>query len=189
MTRTWIILALVAMLAVAGAGIYFVAPSLLRTADHQPPLNTVIVSDSLATSGQPSGAQLGRLHAKGYTAVINLAPPGSYGALRDEPQLVAAAGMQYLGIPVNFDKPDPRDFDRFRSALGRLRGQRVWVHCQMNMRASVFVFLYRVIDEGAAIDRAIEAVHAVWVPNAAWTGLIRTVLAHHRVSFDPDLLR
>jgi len=40
-----------------------------------------------------------------------------------------------------------------------------------------------------AIDCAIEAVHAVWVPNAAWTGLIRTVLARHRVSFDPDLLR
>ena len=177
------------MLAVAGAGIYFAAPSLLRTAEHQPPLNTVIISDALATSGQPSAAQLQRLHAQGYTAVINLAPRGSYGALRDEPQIVVAAGMQYLGIPVDFDKPDPRDFERFRTALGRLHGQRVWVHCQLNMRASVFVLLYRVIDEGVAIDRAIEAVHAVWVPNAAWTGLIRTVLARHRVPFDPDLLR
>ena len=189
MTRSRIIPVLAAMLAVAGAGIYFVLPFLLRTADHQPPLNTVIVSDALATSGQPSGAQLGRLHAQGYTTVINLAPPGSYGALRDEPQLVAAAGMQYLSIPVDFDKPDPRDFERFRTALGRLRGQRVWVHCQMNMRASVFVFLYRVIDEGVAIDRAIEMVHAVWVLNTAWDGLIVTVLARHRVNLNPALLR
>jgi len=189
MRRSRIILVLVAMLAVTGAGIYFVLPTLMRTADHELPQNTVIISDALATSGQPSAAQLGRLHAQGYAAVINLAPPGSYGALRDESQLVAAAGMQYLNIPVDFDKPDPRDFERFRAALGRLHGQRVWVHCQMNMRASVFVLLYRVIDEGVAIDRAIEAVHAVWVPNAAWDGLIRTVLARHRVTFDPDLLR
>jgi len=77
---------MVAMLAVAGAGIYFRAPSLLfrapsllRAAEHQPPLNTVMISDALATSGQPSAAQLQRLHAQGHTAVINLAPPGRYG--------------------------------------------------------------------------------------------------------------
>jgi len=164
-------------------------PLLLRTAEHHPPVNTVIISSALVTSGQPSAVQLRNLRVQGYAAVINLAPPGSYGALRDEPQLVAAAGMQYLNIPVDFDKPDPRAFERFRAALGRLHGQQVWVHCQMNLRASVFVLLYRVIDEGVAIDRAIPAVHAVWMPNATWDRLIRTVLARHRVTFDPDLLR
>jgi protein tyrosine phosphatase (PTP) superfamily phosphohydrolase (DUF442 family) len=180
---------IVAILAVAGVGVYYGLPSLLRTGEDQPPLNTVVIDGDLATSGQPSAAQLRRLKAQGYAAVINLAPPDSYGAVRDEPRIVADAGMRYVNIPVDFDRPNAGDFDRFRAALDELRGRKVWVHCQMNMRASVFVMLRRVVDDGVPIDRAVQAVHSVWVPNAVWDGWIRGTLARYRVVFDPDLLR
>ena len=183
----WLVVA--AAVALLGAGVYLGLPYVLRTADSAPPLNTVVVSDRLATSGQPSAAQLRRLRAEGYAAVINLAPPDSYGAIPDEALIVAQQGLQYINIPVRWGRPMAADWERFRSALDSQGDRKVWVHCQLNMRASVFVLLRRVIDERVPFDRAVQAVHAVWVPNAVWAEFIRSTLERHGVSIDPDLLR
>ena len=186
MIRTAKWLAAVAAVALLG---YAGSPYILRTADSAPPLNTVVVSDRLATSGQPSTAQQRQMRAQGYAAVINLAPPDSYGAIADEAQIVAEQGLHYINIPVRWGRPAAADWERFRAALDSLGDRKVWVHCQMNMRASVFVLLRRVIDERVPVDRALPGVHAVWVPNAVWAEFIRSTLERHGVQIDPDLLR
>jgi protein tyrosine phosphatase (PTP) superfamily phosphohydrolase (DUF442 family) len=169
--------------------VYFALPYFLQTGEHEPPLNTVVISERLASSGQPSAAQLRRLGAQGYAAVINLAPPTSYGSVSDEAELVRAQGLTYHNIPVVWDRPTAADLAQFRTVLEGLRGQRVWVHCQMNMRASVFVLLHRVIDERVPLAEALTAVHTVWLPNEVWAGFIRDILTQHGVAFDPDDLR
>lgn len=173
----------------AAVALYFGLPFLLYTAEHEPPLNTVVISDRLASSGQPSATQLRRLRAQGYEAVINLAPPDAYGSVAGEAEIVRQEGLVYHNIPVDWERPTVADFERFRTVLDGLRGRTLWVHCQMNMRASVFVFLHRVLDERVAPTEASAAVHAVWVPNATWREFAQAVLARHGVAFDPDLLR
>lgn len=185
--RWWPIAA--GMTAVLAVALYFGLPFLLYTAEHEPPLNTVVIDDRLATSGQPSGAQLRRLRAQGFDAVINLAPPEGYGSVADEAEIVRQQGLVYHNIPVNWERPTAGDFERFRSVLDGLRGRRIWVHCQMNLRASVFVFLHRVLSERVAPGEAIAQVHAVWAPNATWREFARATLALHGVEIEPDLLR
>jgi hypothetical protein len=46
--------------------------------------------------------------------------------------------------------------------------QRALVHRQIDMRASVFAYLYRCWNIGEDPDRACEAEHRVWQPTRQW---------------------
>jgi protein tyrosine phosphatase (PTP) superfamily phosphohydrolase (DUF442 family) len=181
----------IALVVIGGAsvGLYVGLPHLLRTGADAEPMNFVAVTDQLASSGQPSVAQLQRLRARGYAVVVNLAPPESFGSIASEGELVASQGLVYINIPVNWQKPAERDFQLFSDVLNSNRDRKVWVHCQMNMRASVFLFLYRVIHDRQPVERAIENVQAVWVPNEIWREFMQSTLKRHHITFDPDSLR
>jgi len=170
------ILAIVGILAVGivlGAALYAYAPELLRTGNAEPPANFVAVSERIHTSGQPSAAQLGGLKDKGYGLVVNLAPPTTLGSISDEGMLVARTGISYLNIPVDWHSPRYEDFELFGNVLEHSGSMRVLVHCQVNRRASVFTFLFQVVHDGAAPNRAWENVNAVWV------------LKRHKIDYDP----
>lgn len=170
---------------VIGAAGYSYAAQLLRSADHEPPANRVIVSDRIHTSGQPTEAQLSALRDAGYDMVINLAPPQVFGSIVREGELVAAAGIDYVNIPVDWDQPSYEDFEFFSAILNESRAARVLVHCQVNRRASLFVFLYRVVHEGAEPDEAYEDVTSVWVPDGHWLEFTSNVLARHGIDYEP----
>jgi protein tyrosine phosphatase (PTP) superfamily phosphohydrolase (DUF442 family) len=161
------------------------APELLRTASTEPPRNFVAASDRLHTSGQPSAAQLGALSDKGYALVINLAPPTSFGSLPNEGMLVGRSGMSYVNIPVDFHAPRPEDFALFSKILNHAGTRRVLIHCQLNLRASMFTFLYRVVHEGVDPDIAYDGVTAVWTPDERWKEFARVVLRRHDIAFEP----
>jgi protein tyrosine phosphatase (PTP) superfamily phosphohydrolase (DUF442 family) len=168
-----------------GAALYAYAPESLRSGNTEQPANFVAVSEGIHTSGQPSAAQLGGLKDKGYGLIINLAPPTTLGSISDEGMLVARTGISYLNIPVDWNAPRYEDFDLFSGILRQTGSMHVLVHCQVNKRASVFTFLYRVVYDGAAPDRAWENVNAVWVPDEHWRDFARMVLKRHKIDYDP----
>ena len=168
-----------------GATLYAYAPEFFRTGSAGPPANFVAVSERIHTSGQPSATQLGGLRDKGYGLVINLAPPATSGSISDEGMLVARTGISYLNIPVDWHSPRYEEFELFSNVLGQSGSMRVLVHCQVNKRASVFTFLFRVVHDGAAPDRAWENVSAVWVPDEHWKDFARMVLKRHKFEYDP----
>jgi len=170
---------------VLGAALHAYAPEFLRTRSIEPAANFVAVSERIHTSGQPSAAELGRLKDKGYGLVINLAPPTTTDSISDEGMLVARTGISYLNIPVDWHSPRYEDFELFSNVLGQSGSMRVLVHCQVNKRASVFTFLFRVVHDGAAPDRAWENVNAVWVPDEHWKDFARMVLRRHKIEYDP----
>jgi protein tyrosine phosphatase (PTP) superfamily phosphohydrolase (DUF442 family) len=147
--------------------------------------NVVAISPQLVTSGQPSAGDLARLGAQGFEAVVYLAPPTVSDAVRDEAVSVGKQGIVYVNIPIAFDAPTERDFDAFAGALRGLAGRKVLVHCQINMRASVLVFLYRVIVAKEDPRIAYDSVTRVWAPEGAWKRLIVDLLKKHRVDFEP----
>lgn len=184
MTRRNKIIALViATSIVLGVAGYFVLPMFMRTAADEPPLNFVAVAPRLGTAGQPSRAQFERLRAQGYEVVINLAPADSYGSLADEGAVVTRAGMMYVQIPVDWDRPRIEDIRQFSDIMNANRGRKVLVHCQMNLRASTFVFLHRVLEEKAEMDDAFDSVTAVWAPNPTWAAFIRDTLKPRQPPF------
>jgi protein tyrosine phosphatase (PTP) superfamily phosphohydrolase (DUF442 family) len=147
--------------------------------------NTVEVSPRLVTSGQPDAQELRTLKARGFEAVIYLAPPTAHDAVADEAAIVAGQGLPYINLPVSFDNPTDADFDAFASALKGLGERKVLVHCQINLRASSLVFLYRaaVLKEDPRL--AYEAVGKVWQPDGTWKRFIERQLARHRIDFQP----
>lgn len=148
------------------------------------PVNRVDISELLSTSGQPSAAYFSDLAEQGFELVINLAPPQSLGSLSNEGALVADHGIVYVNIPVDWDKPDPAQFEFFGKLLNANRALKTLVHCQVGFRASTFTFLYRVIFEQASADEALEAVHQVWVPNGTWTAFANGLLADSGSDFE-----
>ena len=62
--------------------------------------------------------------------------------LTDEAGSVAALGLAYHHIPVDFNAPQAEDLLRFFAVMDGAQDQKVFVHCAANYRVSSFVALY-----------------------------------------------
>jgi len=147
--------------------------------------NIVPITPRLVTSGQPTAESLATLGQLGFEAVIYLAPLTVSDAVPAEPELLARQRIEFLNIPIVFDSPGAADFEALANALDRWRDKKVLVHCQVNMRASSMVFLYRVLRLKEAPELAYEAVEKVWSPRGAWHRLIVDQLRKHQIAFEP----
>jgi protein tyrosine phosphatase (PTP) superfamily phosphohydrolase (DUF442 family) len=141
-----------------------------------------LIDPLLATSGQPSEAQLRDIAEAGYVVVINLAlhDDPRY-SLADEAGSVQALGLDYIHIPVRFDAPSEADLASFFAAMDARRGKRIWVHCAANIRVTAFLGLYRVLRDGWAVPRAFEPMYDFWQPNAVWSAFIARALERGEV--------
>jgi len=140
-------------------------------------INYVEISPRIGTSGMPTRAQFEPIARAGYQVVINLAPPDAMGSHADEAAIVTGYGMGYHNVAVNFARPAASDYAHFADLMHQHRAERVLVHCQVNMRASSFVFLYRVLELGEDADRAYDAVLRVWQPATQWRAFLKETLA------------
>jgi protein tyrosine phosphatase (PTP) superfamily phosphohydrolase (DUF442 family) len=148
-------------------------------------LNYLPISECLGTAGQPTAEQFAAIRTAGYEVVVNLAMPDSSTALPNEAELVTGQGMQYVHIPVVWERPTARDLEQFFDVMARCRGRRVFVHCAMNMRVSVFVFLYRVVWQGEAQALARQDMLRIWQPNDVWQRFLEASLAEFGIAAEP----
>jgi protein tyrosine phosphatase (PTP) superfamily phosphohydrolase (DUF442 family) len=170
----------------AGAQFLFALLLALPIAAHEGPApNRVDVSPLLLTSGQPTRAFLETLKSQGVEAVVYLAPPTVGDALAEEPKIVGRQGLLYVNIPIVWEAPTAADFQSFTRVMQALAGRKVYVHCQMNLRASSLVFLHRVITLKEPPDKAWESVQRAWVPNPTWRRFILETLKAHHVAYEP----
>jgi protein tyrosine phosphatase (PTP) superfamily phosphohydrolase (DUF442 family) len=139
--------------------------------------NLRVITDSLATAGQPTIEQFEAIRREGYDAIINLALPSSDHAIPNEGSIVSALNMTYTHIPVNFEQPSTKDFGRFCEMMAALRGKRVFVHCAANKRVAAFVFLHKRIVEQIPAADAQRDLGAVWEPNETWKRFIQEQLS------------
>ena len=149
-----------------------------------PPPNLVQATPRIFTSGQPPAKSLEGLKAQGFEAVVYLAPPTVSDAVRDEARIVGGQGIVFVNIPIIFDNPTERDFETFAAVMKALEGRKVLVHCQVNLRASSAVFLYRTIVGRENPGEAWKAVEKIWTPRGPWKRLIEEQLKKHGVAFE-----
>jgi protein tyrosine phosphatase (PTP) superfamily phosphohydrolase (DUF442 family) len=163
--------------------------SALALATHMPARaltapNVVVVDANLVTSGQPSAAELANLRAERFDAVIYLAPATVSDAVKEEPGIVGNQGIEFVHIPIPFSTPSESHFEAVSSALQRLQGKKVLVHCQVNLRASTMVFLFRVLQRKESPAAAYDAVTRVWSPQGPWRTMAQGLLAKRGISFE-----
>ena len=139
-------------------------------------------SPYFSSSGQPGAGQLKALSEAGFERVIYIAFTDNKTAIESEDRIVKSLDMDYLHIPVDFDRPMIDDFEDFASVLNRNKKIRTLLHCQINLRASTFSFLYRVIYGGVPMLDAKSDLDAIWQPDKTWYGFIVEVLSKHGLS-------
>ncbi|MES1026515.1 protein tyrosine phosphatase family protein [Gloeocapsa sp. BRSZ] len=142
--------------------------------------NFLQVSDAIATAGQPTAQQFADIKAAGYEVVVNLALPTSTNAIANEQKIVEDLGMDYVHIPVIWEKPTLEDIERFFNVMQANADKNVFVHCAMNMRVSAFMYLYRVIHEQTSVEEAKQDLQRIWQPNDTWQQFIDKVIAHYQ---------
>jgi protein tyrosine phosphatase (PTP) superfamily phosphohydrolase (DUF442 family) len=144
-------------------------------------VNTFRVFDWLYSSGQISEKDIKQIQQEGFDTVINLALPTSTNALKGEAEWVSGCHMNYFQIPVEWDLPELSQFICFAALLSLLHAQKqkVWLHCAMNNRVSVFIYLYRKFILKESEEEARHPLVDVWTPNPLWQEFIREVSEYY----------
>lgn len=169
---------------VLAAAALVLAPRASRAQELDAP-NVVAITPLLATSGQPSEQALRTLAARGFQAVVYLAPSDVPNAVRGEADILAGQGITFVHLPIPFNAPDDAHVQALFAALDELKGRKTLVHCEINMRASTLVFLYRAIRLRENPAAAYESVARVWSPRGSWRRLVVEELAKNNVQFEP----
>ena len=147
--------------------------------------NFIRVSESVATGGQPTQAQIEAAHAEGVEAVVNLAPHDQQsGALPDEADLVESLGMSYHHIPVEWMMPLKENFTAFVQTMDGLGDRKVLVHCAANYRVSAFYSTYAMKKHGWSAQQADALIARIWEsrPDVQMDETWRTFLEEIRKS-------
>jgi protein tyrosine phosphatase (PTP) superfamily phosphohydrolase (DUF442 family) len=132
----------------------------------------VQITDEIGTSGQPTRDQFRIIAEAGYKVVVNLAMPDHVDSLPDEGKLVTQLGMNYINIAVPFDNPKPAHVKYFCEILKSEVGQKVYVHCILNYRASAFMYHYLNKVVGLSHEESVSPMFNEWVPDMAWESLL-----------------
>ena len=140
--------------------------------------NFLQLSESVATSGQPTKEQLVTIREAGYQLIVNLALTTSTNALENEKELVEAIGIKYIHIPVVWEKPTLMDLKEFFKVMNSNSKQNIFVHCAANMRVSAFIYLYRLIQENYSEIEAKKDLNKIWFPNPIWQKFIEEAITH-----------
>ena len=148
--------------------------------------NVVVISPTLVTAGQPTRESLQGLKAEGYQAVIYLAPGDSRDAVPDEAEILKSQGIEFVHVPIPWQAPEAKHLEATAAALNRLQGQKVLVHCQMNMRASAVTFLYRTVYAKEDPATAWADVKKLWTPKDQWAKFIDEQLRAGGIAFKAE---
>lgn len=128
-------------------------------------INFYQVTENIGTSGQPTKEQFTKISGQGYSSVINLAMHNSDNAIPEEGNIVASLGMSYFHIPVPFDQPAAEHLKKFFRLMTALEGEKVFVHCALNLRVSVFVYKYFTVCKGVAEGHGMSPILKKWLPT------------------------
>ena len=131
-----------------------------------------LVSDAVASSGQPNPEQFAFITQAEYQVVINLATSSSSNALANEGEIVTDIGMIYVHIPVSWSDPQLEDVVTFFKVMQAFKEQKIWVHCAKNMRVSCFVYLWQKYVLQLTEEKARYPMNQIWQPTGVWQQLI-----------------
>ena len=134
------------------------------------------VSENLASSGMLELEEYQNIKAHGFQHVVNLIP----GNQIKERKYVESLDMTYEQIPVDWGNPKRSDFETFVDLMNSYGDDMVYVHCELNWRASSFVYLYRITQLGDSIDEAFKDLTAIWKPKDGWQEFIDAISAAYQ---------
>src|SRR2546428_8990952 len=109
----------------------------------------------IVTGGQPSAAHLDALRRAGCEVVLDIREPMEPQPFRPS-DAVAAAGLEYLNIPVSHGPLADATFDEVRPTVrGLAAKKRVLFYSGSGNRVGVLLLPYFMLDRGMSDDEAV----------------------------------
>ena len=141
--------------------------------------NYIKINDHIATAGQPTKEEFKQIAKEGFDVVINLAMHNK-GALKKEDKIVSKNGMMYIHLPITWKAPEVDRLKLFLKLLECLEKEhkKIFIHCIMNYRASVFMHLYKKFVWKVEDDKFIAP--AEYEPNEVWQEILNMDLKEDR---------
>ena len=126
----------------------------------------------VVTGGQPTLAHLAALKRAGCEVILDIREPMEPQPFRAA--AVAAAGLEYINIPVSHGPLDDATFDRVRRTVRELAGhKRLFFYCGSGNRVGVMLLPYFMLDQGMTEDDAVTEAMRIGMRNA---GLMQEAL-------------
>ncbi len=144
-------------------------------------VNFYQLDENIGTSGQPEGEQFGDISAAGYDIVLNLSLSDSPNAIENENNIISELNMTYVHVPVDFKTPALEDLESFFKQMEKHNNKKIFIHCVMNWRVSVFMFLYHRIKCDMPVSDALQHMNAVWEPEPVWQEFIDNALDNYGI--------
>ncbi len=123
------------------------------------------INERIMTGGQPTEAQLAAAASEGVQTVINLATFNPDHSLPDEEGVVKSLGMNYIPIPIPWNRPGKNHFEQFEQAMKTAESHKLLIHCAANYRVTAFFSLYAMKNLGWSSQQADELMSHVWKPG------------------------
>ena len=158
------------------ASLLAMAPALTAARGPQGPTKETIdgvrnftnVSPTIACAGATEARVMPELAKRGYKAVINLRQDSENGANIDETRQAAeAAGIRFIHLPFNGQRPDPAVVDAFLKAASDPANQPLYINCASANRVSAMMIVKRMLTDGWTQERALEEAAIIGPPSAS----------------------
>ncbi len=144
-------------------------------------INYVKLSDRISTAGQPLADEIGFVSENKFEVVIFLALFEN-SDLPLEKEIIGKKGLIFEHLPVVFKNPQISEFDTFIELLKKHKNKRIFIHCELNMRVSVFMSLYFMVIENLPYKDAMELIHKIWKPDEIWEKFMKDVMNKYSIT-------
>jgi uncharacterized protein (TIGR01244 family) len=143
--------------------------------------NFTVVDPTIGCAGATEARVMPDLARRGYRAILNVRLATESGAAIDDSRKAAeAAGLTYIHLPFDGQKPDPVVVDAFIRAISDRSHQPVFIHCGSANRVAVLLMAKRQVADGWSEARALEEAEIVGPPSASLREFVRTYVASRR---------
>jgi uncharacterized protein (TIGR01244 family) len=109
---------------------------------------------SFSAGGQPDSEEIQQLAAEGFKTIVNLRSANEAGALSDEQQQAATAGLNYINVPLS---PTESNDDLTAKLLAELNTlpKPVFFHCGAGARAGALALIALTTQEKLSREQVI----------------------------------
>ncbi len=133
------------------------------------------VDATVACGGSTEPEAFAALAADGFRSVINLRLPTEPG-VAEEAEVVEAAGLRYVHLPLDGAAPDPAVAERFLDVIADPTLAPVYIHCASANRVGAVWAIKRVVHDGWTRERALEEATAIGLKSPKLVEYVHQVL-------------
>ena len=144
--------------------------------------NYAHIETTVACAGAITPGSVAEIKKMGYSSIINLREASEPGADIDAEKAAAEkAGIRFVHIPFNGNKPSTEAVDQFLKAIKTAGTEPAFIHCAGGNRAASMWFVKRALVDKWDLDRAMaEATELGFASPALKTFAIDYVKAHQK---------